>query len=82
MFDNVKNTIAVAEEILSDLHWNKSSASESVIYWNDKLGEFKTEHPDEDASYYLSGLSKAQISVQMYDAIEETVVSFVRKALK
>lgn len=82
MFDNLKETIAAAESILSDIKWNKSSAEESVQYWNDRVNNSMSQETGEVDSYALSNLNEANIKVQMYDAIEKTVAEFVRKALK
>lgn len=82
MFDNLKETIAAAESIISDVKWNKVSADQLVQYWTDKRDEFKAENPDEDDSYYLSNINEANIKVKMYNAIEKTITDFVRQALK
>lgn len=82
MFDNLKETIAAAESILSDVKWSKEAAEQSVQYWTDKRNEFKAENPDEDDGYYLSNLNEANIKVKMYNAIEKTITEFVRQALK
>lgn len=82
MFDNLKETIAAAESILSDIKWNKSSAEESVQYWSDRVNNSMSQETGEVDGYALSNLNEANIKVQMYDAIEKTVAEFVRKALK
>ena len=82
MFDNLKDTISAAESIFSDIQWNRLSAEESVQYWQDRVHESMSAETGEVDGYALSKLNEANIKVQMYEAIEKTVTSFVRQSLK
>lgn len=82
MFDNLKETISAAESVFSDIKWHKEDAEQAVDYWTDKFNQFKYDNPNDEGTYYMSKLNEANIRVQIFEAIEKTICSFVRQALK